>query len=123
MHVVGNENSPMRSAASAKESAGKAASVAHFSIAAAVMAVAAVLGMDAVEWGVLLLCIAGVLAAEMFNTALENLAKAIPAGEDPHIRDALDIASGAVLTAAFGSIAVGVVIFGHRAGHLLGWWN
>ena len=113
----------MRSAAFAKESAGEAASARHFAIAVAVLIAAAVLGMDAVAWGVLLLCIAGVLAAEMFNTALENLAKAIRVGEDQHIRDALDIASGAVLTAAFGSIAVGVAIFGHRAGQLLGWWN
>ena len=96
---------------------------AHFAIAIAVLIAAAVLRMGAVEWGGLALCIAGVLAAEMFNTALESLAKAISVGENQHIRDALDIASGAVLTAALGSIAVGAAIFGHRAGQLLGWWN
>ena len=113
----------MRSAASAKGSAGEAALSSHFVVAAAVLAAAAVLRMDAVQWCVLLLCIAGVLAAEMFNSALESMARAITGQENPHIRDALDIASGAVLTAAFGSIAVGVVLFGHRAGQLLGWWN
>jgi diacylglycerol kinase len=96
--------------------------VAHFVIAAAVLAAAAALRMDAAQWGVLLLCIAGVLAAEMFNSALERMARAITDQKNPHIRDALDIASGAVLTAAFGSIAVGVVVFGHRAGQLLRWW-
>lgn len=94
----------------------------HFLVAAAVLTAAAVLRMDTVQWSVLLLCIAGVLAAEMFNSALEFMARSITADENPHIRDALDIASGAVLTAAFGSSAVGVVLFGHRAGHLLGWW-
>ena len=96
--------------------------VAHFAAAAAVLAAAAALRMDTVQWCLLLLCIAGVLAAEMFNSALESMARSITGEENPHIRDALDIASGAVLTAAFGSIAVGVVLFGNRAGQLLGWW-
>ena len=51
------------------------------------------------------------------------MAKAITAAENPHIRDALDIASGAVLTAALGSSAVGLVLFAYRAGQLLGWWQ
>ena len=96
--------------------------VAHFAVAAAVLAAAAALRVDALEWCILLLCIAGVLAAEMFNSALESLARSITAQENPYIRDALDIASGAVLTAAFGSVAVGAVLFGQHAGHLLGWW-
>ncbi len=96
--------------------------VAHFVVAAAVLAAAAALRMDPAEWCLLLLCIAGVLAAEMFNSALESMARAITAEENPNIRDALDIASGAVLTAAFGSIAVGVVLFAYCAGRLLGWW-
>ncbi len=50
------------------------------------------------------------------------MARAITDQKHPQIRDALDIASGAVLMAAFGSIAVGVVLFGYRAGQLLGWW-
>jgi len=95
---------------------------AHSIVAAAVLAAAAGLQVNAMEWCVLLLCIAGVLAAEMFNSALESMARAITSQEHPQIRDALDIASGAVLTAAFGSVAVGIVLFGRRAGQLLGWW-
>jgi len=96
--------------------------VVHLVIAVAVLAAAAVLRMDSVQWCILLLCIAGVLAAEMFNSALELLARAITLQEDSHIHDALDIAAGAVLTAAFGSVAVGVVLFGFRAGQLFRWW-
>jgi diacylglycerol kinase len=95
----------------------------HFAIATAVLLTAAALRMDVLQWCALLLCIAGVLAAEMFNTALEAMAKAITGKENPHLRDALDMASGAVLIAALGSIAVGLVLFGHRAGQLLGWWS
>ena len=56
------------------------------------------------------------------DPALESMARAITGEENPHIRDVLDIASGAVLTAAFGAIAVGLVLFGHRSGQVLGWW-
>jgi len=101
---------------------GESSFVVHCVAAAAVLAAAAMLRMDAVEWCVLLLCIAGVLTAETFNSALESIARAVTDRENSHIRDALDIASGAVLTAALASVAIGVVLFGHRAGQLLGWW-
>jgi diacylglycerol kinase len=94
----------------------------HFLAAAAVIAAAAALKMGPVEWCILLLCITGVIAAELFNSALEALARAVTKENNPHIRDALDIASGAVLTAAFGSVAVGLVLFGCRVGQLLKWW-
>ena len=101
---------------------GESSFVVHFIVALAVLAAAAALRMDVVEWSVLLLCIAGVLAAEMFNSALESLARSVTREENAHIRDALDVASGAVLTAAFGAVAVGIALFGHRAGQLLGWF-
>jgi diacylglycerol kinase len=96
--------------------------VVHGLVALAVLAAAGALGMDAVQWCILLLCISGVLAVEFFNSALEALARAITRAENPHIRDALDIASGAVLVAAFGSVAVGLLLFGYRAGQVLRWW-
>jgi diacylglycerol kinase len=96
--------------------------VVHVAVALLVIVAAAVLRMNTVEWALLLLCIGGVLAAELFNSALEALARAVTSQENPHIRDALDIAGGAVLTAALTSIAVGVAVFGHRAGQMLGWW-
>ena len=64
-----------------------------------------------------------VLAAEMFNSALESLARAITDRPHPLVRDALDIASAAVLVTALGAAAVGLLIFLHRAGVLLGWWG
>jgi diacylglycerol kinase len=95
----------------------------HFCIAAVVMAAAAALGMNYVEWCLLLLCIAGVIAAEMFNSALESMAKAITGESDPHLGNSLDIGSAAVLVASIGSAVVGAIIFTYRFGVLLKWWE
>jgi len=93
--------------------------VVHFLIALAVITAAAAIKMSPVEWCVLALCITGVFAAELFNTALEAMARAVTRETNPHIRDALDIAAAAVLTASFGSVAVGVVLFGSRLWQIL----
>lgn len=59
----------------------------------------------------LTLCVGSVLAAELFNSALERLAKAITVEDNEHLRIALNIASGAVLTASLFAASVGLVIF------------
>jgi diacylglycerol kinase len=95
----------------------------HFFIAALVVAAGAVLRVSLVEWCLLLLCIAGVLTAEMFNSALESMAKAITGESDPHLGNSLDIGSAAVLLASVGATVVGTLIFANRLGMLLGWWG
>jgi len=95
----------------------------HLPMAAAVVIAAVVLRVTLVEWGLLGLCIAMVLAAEIFNTALERLAKEVTDQNRPGIGAALDMASGAVLVTAIGSAAVGGAIFVYRLGLLLGWWQ
>jgi diacylglycerol kinase len=85
--------------------------VIHLASAAAVIAAATWLGCSLVEWCLLILCIAIVLAAEMFNTALEHMARAITREHDEGIRNALDTSAGAVLIAAAGAAIVGAVIF------------
>jgi diacylglycerol kinase len=86
----------------------------HFTAATAVIVAAGLLGCTLVEWCVLLLAIGGVLTAELFNRAIERLADAITSEENAHVRDALDIAAGAVLIASATSVAVGVAVFGYR---------
>src|SRR4051794_5543843 len=54
----------------------------HLFIAAGVLAAAAALRTTLVEACLLVICVAGVLGAEMFNTAIERLAKAIDAQEN-----------------------------------------
>ena len=86
----------------------------HFFVAVAVIVAAVVLGVSFVDWCLLLLCIAGVLTAEMFNSALESMAKAIGSEYNPHLRNALDIGSAAVLLASIGAVIVGTIVFLHR---------
>lgn len=83
----------------------------HGVAAIAVLAVAAVLDVPRIEWCVLTLCITGVVVAEMFNSALESLAKAVDREHNAHLGAALDIASGAVLLAALGAATVGLLVF------------
>ena len=94
----------------------------HFLVAVGVAAAGIALRVSTTEWCLLLLCVAGVLTAEMFNSALESMAKAITGESDPHLGNSLDIGSAAVLVASVGASIVGAIIFGHRLGILLGWW-
>ena len=68
-------------------------------------------GVRALEWCVLLLCIAMVFAAEGLNTAIESLADAVHPERDPLIARAKDVAAGAVLICAIGDALVGAIIF------------
>lgn len=83
----------------------------HLPAAVAVVAAGILLHVNATEWCALVLCITLVLAAELLNSALESLAKAVVHTEDPHVGRALDIASGAVLMTATGSVIVALIIF------------
>ncbi len=95
----------------------------HIFIAVAVIVTAAVLQIDNLaEWAALLVCITIVLSAEMFNSALESLARAITDQIDPHVGRALDISSAAVLIASMGASVIGTVIFTSRLGMMMGWW-
>jgi diacylglycerol kinase len=94
----------------------------HLFFTAAVVAAGVLLRVTQSEWCILVLCMATVLAAEMFNTALESMARAISEETHPDLGDALDIGSAAVLLAAAGAVVVGLIIFGNRLAILLGWW-
>jgi len=82
----------------------------HLPVAVSVVVAGLVLKVSHAEWCLLTLCIAMVLGAELFNSALESLTKAITRDENPHIADALDIASGAVLVVACGAAVVGLLV-------------
>lgn len=70
------------------------------------------------EWCWLLAAIAAVFTAEAFNTALEALADAHSPDPQPLVGRAKDAAAGAVLVAAIGAAAVGLLVLGP---HLLAW--
>ncbi|MBW8883905.1 MAG: diacylglycerol kinase, partial [Planctomycetia bacterium] len=68
----------------------------HLPMAGAVVAAAVLLRVGLLEACLLCLCAGLVLAAEMFNTAIEFLSREITHEERPGIAAALDTASGAV---------------------------
>jgi len=94
----------------------------HCIAAAIVLGLAYFFGVELFEWCLLVLAITAVMAAEMFNSALEWMARAIDVNENPQLAGALDIASAAVLLSALGATAVGVIIFLKHLGLMLSWW-
>ena len=82
----------------------------HGLAAVVVVAIAWWLDCSTAEWLVLILCITGVIVAELFNTAIEHLARAVTQDEHPEIRNALDISAAAVLVTAVGAKLVWVVV-------------
>jgi len=94
----------------------------HFFMTVAVVVAGAMLQVNLVEWCVLVLCVTIVLTAEMFNSALESMAKAITGETDPHLGNSLDIGSGAVLVASIGASVVGGIIFINHLGVMFSWW-
>lgn len=74
------------------------------------------LKLEALEWVVILLCIGTVLAAELFNTAIELIIDAVSPEKNDWAAKAKDISAGAVLVTAIVSAIIGVIIFGR---HLL----
>ena len=84
----------------------------HIPMAIIVLAAGLILKLDAMELAVVLMCIGSVITAELFNSGLEAMAKAITSQTDDNVRDALDIASGAVLVISICSAAVGGMVIG-----------
>lgn len=78
------------------------------------------LQISAIEFSIVILCIAAVLAAEAFNSALERLSDFHERGHHPEIRDLKDIAAGAVWIVALASAIVGFLIFGPKLMSLVG---
>ena len=91
---------------------GQSSFAVHLAVAIAVVTGAIVLEVTAGEWCLLVLCIAVVLAAEMFNTALERLAAGLVKEHNEQVGQALDMAAAAVVLVVLGAVTVGLIIFG-----------
>jgi diacylglycerol kinase len=95
----------------------------HLAVAVAVVATGAMTRLAAGEWALIAVAIGLVLMAEIFNTAVESLARGPGSRRHPRIRDALDMASAAVLVAAATAVAVGVTVLGPRLFITLAGWS
>ncbi len=92
----------------------------HLVATGLVCAVAFWLRLGSAEWCWLILAMAGVWTAEGLNTAIELLADAVSPEQHPLIGKAKDVAAGAVLIAAAGSVLIGLLVFGPHVLEVLG---
>ena len=90
----------------------------HIGAAAVVLIAALLLHFSPIEVVGLTLCFAVVIAAELFNTALEVLIDYAWPEHHPMIGRAKDVAAAAVLTAAVGAAIVGALLFARHLFHL-----
>lgn len=74
---------------------------------------AGILGkLGGAEWALLWICFAMVIGAELFNTAIETLGNAVTREKNETVGRAKDVAAGAVLICAVGSVGAAAGIFG-----------
>ena len=87
-----------------------------FHLAAGIIAiiVSFILGLNAVEWCLVLLVIWLVLLSEMFNTVIELLVRLHTAEYSELAAKLLDISAGAVLISSLVAAVIGTIIFGSR---------
>jgi undecaprenol kinase len=81
--------------------------------AAAALVALAVLRPPAMWWALVLGACAAVLAAELFNTAIEHLADELHPNDSPGMRIVKDCAAAAVLITTLGALAVGAALVVH----------
>jgi diacylglycerol kinase (ATP) len=90
----------------------------HLAAALAVCGLGVMLELPREGWLWLVAAIAGVFAAEALNSALESLADAVHPDSHPLVGRAKDLGAAAVLFAAAGAAAIGLLVLG---GPLLAW--
>jgi len=83
----------------------------HLGCTALVITAAILLKVSLEQWCLLGICIGSVLGAELFNSAIEQLARAVDDQYNAQIGVALDIAAGAVLMTALTAAAIGSSLF------------
>jgi len=83
----------------------------HAIAATLAVALGVALGISWSEWLWVILAIMIVWITEALNTALEFLADVVSPEFDPLVKQAKDVAAGAVLIAATGAALIGLIIF------------
>ena len=86
---------------------------------AAVAAAGLYFGLDRAEWCWVILAVISVWTAEALNTAFEFLTDVASPAFHPLAARAKDVAAGAVLITAVGSVAIGLLVFGPHVWHLV----
>jgi diacylglycerol kinase (ATP) len=92
----------------------------HAAATVAVCGLGLFLGLSAPEWCWIVLAMMAVWTAEGFNTALEFLTDLAAPGFQPLAGKTKDVAAGAVLISAIGSVVIGLLVLGP---HVLRWFS
>ncbi len=72
------------------------------------------LGLDRIEWCLIVLAIGFVWVSEGLNTAIEFVVDKASPEVHPLAKQAKDVAAGAVLSAAFVAVVVGLLVLGPK---------
>lgn len=83
----------------------------HLIAAIIVLAAGFCFGISRTEWMVVMLCIGTVIAAELFNSAIERLVDMVSPEWEKTAGEVKDIAAGAVLITAIAAAIVGMIVF------------
>ncbi len=83
----------------------------HLCAAILALALGLLLGLERWEWVAVVMCIALVLAAEAFNSAVEAVCDRFGPERLPLVGKAKDTAAAAVLLTAIGAAVTGLIIF------------
>ena len=87
----------------------------HFTAAFYVLLLSPFFELNAAQYGVLILLSAAVIAAELFNTAIETVCNLITRERSYYVRLAKDISAAAVLVLSIAAVAVAAVFFWNAA--------
>lgn len=69
------------------------------------------LKLNQIEWCIIVISIALVISAELFNTAIETLVDMVSPEKNPNAKLVKDISAAAVLALAIGAAVAGTIIF------------
>ncbi|MFC4778516.1 diacylglycerol kinase family protein [Paenibacillus sp. GCM10023252] len=92
----------------------------HLAASLIVIILGLLLNLKRMEWAILLLTMAGVIASEMMNTAVEKTVDLVTSEYHPLAKAAKDVAAGAVLIAALFAVIIGLLILGPPLWRLCG---
>ena len=91
----------------------------HAFCAVAVIAAGICLRLSRAEWAWIAIAIGSVIAAELFNTAIEHVVDLASPERHPLAKSAKDTAAGAVLVIAATAVVIGLLVLGPHVWALL----
>jgi len=91
----------------------------HFTALGLLCAVSLVVGLNALEWAILLLAAGAVVGLELLNSAVERAVDLAAPHESELAAQAKNLAAGGVLVASVAAVLVGILVLGPKLWHAL----